>query len=82
MSIPKHLAIICFTSSIYSASYDSKIPNTDKETDFSALITFSFPIPYKFRNDSHTVNMWVAVIEKIIDLSFLTVSLIEVVVES
>ena len=66
---------------MYSAFDDSGFPNTDKETDFSALIAFTFPIPYNFGTKSHPVNAWAASIEGTIDLCFLTVSLIEIVVE-
>ena len=66
---------------MYSASDDSGFPNTDKETNFSALIAFAFPIPYNFGTESHPVNAWAASIERTIDLCFLTVSLIEIVVQ-
>ena len=52
-----------------------------RKTDFSALIAFAFPIPDNFRTESHPVNAWPASIEGTIDLCFLTVSLIEIIVE-
>ena len=58
---------------------DSGFPNTDKATDFSALIHFAFPILYHFGTESHPVNVWEASIEGAIDLCFLTVSLTEII---
>ena len=61
---------------MYSASNNSGFPNTDKNSDLSALIAFAFLIQYNFGTESHPVNAWAAIIEGTINLCFLTVSLI------
>ena len=47
---------------MYSASDNFGFPNTDKMTDFSALITFAFPVSYNVGTESHPANPCAAVI--------------------